>query len=143
MASLLAVSSLSCEMLPNFSQQTPQLTPSSSAQTQNFSDEQISNYAKAVLEIETHRQKAYKNIQNILGSSPPDITCNQPDSFKTLPKEAQGIAVDYCVTSKQIIENSSLTNEDFNTITVRLRTDKDLKMRIQNAMIRIQRKQKK
>jgi hypothetical protein len=142
MASLLAMMSLSCEVLPEFSRQTPQLTPSSSA-TQNFTDEQINNYAHTVLEIENQREKAYQRIQEIIDGSPPDIACDQGDTLKKLPKEAQEVAVEYCINSQQIAQKNGLTEAQFNSITLRLQSDPDLKIRIQNAMIYIQRKQQK
>lgn len=141
MASLLAMINLSCEVLPEFSRQTPQLTPSSSA-TQNFSDEQINNYAQTVLEIENQREKAYQKIQDMIEGSPPDIACDQGDTLKQLPKKAQEVAIEYCVNSQQIATKNGLTEAKFNEITIRLQSDPDLKIRIQNAMIYIQRQQK-
>jgi hypothetical protein len=140
MASLLAVMSLSCEVLPEFSQQPPQLTPSSSA-TQNFTDEQIDNYAKTVLEIESQRATAYKKIEEILDGSPPDITCDQKDTFNNLPTAVQEIAVQYCLNSQEIAKKNGLTQSQFNAITIRLQADRELKTRIQNAMIYIQRQE--
>ncbi len=141
MASVLALVSISCEVIPELSKQNPQLTPSSSAQTQNFSDEQVVNYAKAVLKIETHRQQAYQNLQQLIGDEPPEILCNQPKTFKGLSREAQKVAVSYCVTSKSVAEESGLSEDQFNIITLRLQSDEELKKRIQNAMIRLQKEQ--
>ncbi|WP_013321750.1 DUF4168 domain-containing protein [Gloeothece verrucosa] len=140
-ASLLAAMSFSCEGLPNFHNQPSPLTPSSSAYTQDFNEEQINQYARAVLKIETRRIQAYKEFQSLTGNSPPQITCNQPETLKSLPEPPKKIAIDYCLKAKEIAEESGLNNEQFNTITVRLKTDQDLKRRIQNAMIRIQREQ--
>lgn len=141
MASVLAVMSLSCQVMPEFPQQTPQLTPSSSA-TQNFTDQQINNYAQTVLEIENQREIAYQKIEEILDSSPPDIACDQKNTLENLPTEAQEIAIEYCLNAQQIAETNELTQEEFNAITRRLSSEPDLKLRIQNAMIYIQREQK-
>lgn len=140
-ASLLAAMSFSCEVIPDFSRQPSPLTPSSSAYTQNFDEKQINQYAQAVLQIENHRLQAYQEIQALMGNSPPEITCNQPKTFKSLPQKAQKVALNYCFQAKKIAEESGLTDEQFNTITVRLKTDQNLKLRIYNALIRIQREQ--
>ncbi|WP_239005416.1 DUF4168 domain-containing protein [Gloeothece citriformis] len=140
-ASLLAAMSFSCEVLPDFSTQPSPLTPSSSAHTQDIKEKEINQYAQAVLKIENQRLQAYQEIQDLVGNSPPEITCNQPDTLKSLPNQAQQIAVNYCLNAKQIAEESGLSDEQFNTITIRLKTDQDLKRRIHNAMIRIQREQ--
>lgn len=140
-ASLVAAMCFSCKVLPEFPKQPSPLTPSSSAYTQDFNEEQINRYAQAVLKIENHRLQSYQEIQDIMGNSPPEITCNQSNTLGSLPQKAQKIAITYCLNAKKIAEDSGLTDEQFNTITVRLQSDQDLKQRIHNAMIRIQRKQ--
>ncbi|MGH2416085.1 MAG: DUF4168 domain-containing protein [Microcystaceae cyanobacterium] len=132
---------LLCGVIPEFSWQSPQLIFSSSAYTQDFSDAQVINYARAVLLMESHRQQAYLDIQQIIGQPPPEIVCNQPSTFRHLPTNAQKIAVNYCTISKKIVENSGLSTTQFNAITVRVQSDQDLERRIQNAMIRIRQQQ--
>lgn len=139
---ILAVMGILCGIVPEFSPPNTQLNFNYSAYTQDFNDTQITNYARAVLNMESYRQSAYRRIQQIIGRNPPAITCDRPDTFKSLPKEAQKIAVDYCNRSKSIVENSGLTVAQFNGMTQRLRSDQELKRRIQNAMIRIQRQKK-
>ncbi len=141
-ASLLAMTTVSCQMIPELSRQTPQLTPSSSAHTQDFSDEQVDSYAQAVLQIESYRQQAYQEIEKILASSPPEIVCNQPDTIDKLQGKVQEVAVKYCIDSKKVAENSGLDYEQFNLITLRIQSDKDLKRRVHNSIIRIQRQKK-
>jgi hypothetical protein len=138
---VLAAMSILCGVIPEFSWPTARLVFSSSARTQEFSDEQITKYARAVLEIETRRQQAYQKIQAIMGQSPPEIVCNQPETFRNLPREAQKVAVDYCTSSKKVVEKSGLTVAEFNNITTKVQTDPELKRRIQNAIIRIRQEQ--
>lgn len=139
-ASFLAMMSVLCGVTPEFSWQSPGIIFSFSAYTQDFSDEQINKYARVVLEIESRRLQAYQKITQIIGQSPPEIVCNQPDTFRNLPREAQKIAVDYCITSKKMVEDSGLTVAEFNAITLRVRSDPGLEKRIQNEMIRIRQK---
>ncbi|MGK7930029.1 MAG: DUF4168 domain-containing protein [Microcystaceae cyanobacterium] len=142
MASLLAVMGVVGGTIPEFSRHPLQLSFGFSAYTQDFNEAQIEKYAKAVLEIETLRQTAYQQIQEIIGRNPPNIICNKPNSFKELPRDAQKIAVNYCNKSKSIVQNSGLTVRQFNDLTNRVRSDQALKRRVHNAMIRIQRQQR-
>jgi hypothetical protein len=92
--------------------------------------------------IEIQRKQAYQEISRILGKSPPAITCNQRESFNNLPANAQRIAVDYCNNSKKIVQDSGLTAAQFNAITNRISSDDNLRRRVQNEMIRLQRENK-
>jgi hypothetical protein len=127
-----------CGFVPEFSWQSTQLIFNSSAYTQDFNDNQVNQYAKAVLQMESYRQQAYREISQVMGKTPPEIACNQRDSFRSLPPLAQRIAVDYCNTSKKIVESSGLSTSQFNAITLRIRSDESLKRRIQSEIRRIQ-----
>jgi hypothetical protein len=139
-AFFLAAMSVLCGVIPEFSWQSCKIVVSSFARSQEFNNEQITKYAKANLEIELRRQEAYQQIQEIIGQAPPEIICNQTDTFRNLPREAQVIAVDHCVNSKKIVEQSGLTVAEFNAITLKVQSDRELERQIQNEMIRIQKK---
>ncbi|WP_206814662.1 DUF4168 domain-containing protein [Chroococcus sp. FPU101] len=125
--------------VPEFSWHSTQLNFNSSAYTQDVTDDQVNKYAKAVLQMESYRQQAYREITQIMGKTPPEIVCNQRDSFRSLPTLAQRVAVNYCNTSKKIVESSGLSSSQFNAITLRVRSDDGLKRRIQNEIRRLQR----
>jgi hypothetical protein len=137
MASILATIGLLGGVIPQFSWQSSSLSFSYLAYTQDFSDEQITKYAKAVLQIESYRLQAYQSIQKIIGQSPPIIVCNQRNTLRNLPADAQKIAVDYCNRSKKVVENSGLSVAQFNAMTTRVQSDQTLEKRIQTAIVRI------
>lgn len=141
LVSVLSTFSLLSGVVPEFSRQAPLLIFSFpvNARAQEFSNEQIRKYARAVLDIEAHRRQAYQDIQTIIGRQPPEIVCNQPTTLRNLPANAQKIASNYCKTSKTIVERSGLGVSAFNAITTRAQEDQNLKRRIQNAMIQIRR----
>ncbi|MDJ0510452.1 MAG: DUF4168 domain-containing protein [Crocosphaera sp.] len=116
----------------------PTVSPTPSPPLSNFSDEEVKNYAQTVLEIEDKRQIAYQEIEDIIENQPPEIACNQPDSLKQLPTQAQTIAVDFCNQSKKIAQDSGLNSNKFNAITENAQKDDTLRKRIQNAMIGLQ-----
>lgn len=138
----LAVIAILGGLIPEFSWTTEVVSFRSSAYTQDFTADQIKRYATAVLLIETQRKQAYQAISQILGKIPPAITCNQRESFNNLPANAQKIAVDYCNNSKKIVQDSGLNATEFNAITNRVRSDDNLRRRVQNEMIRLQREKK-
>ncbi|MBE9263281.1 DUF4168 domain-containing protein [Microcystis sp. LEGE 00066] len=138
----LAVIAILGGVIPEFSWTTAVVSFRSSAYTQDFTADQIKRYAAAVLLIETQRKQAYQAISQILGKIPPAITCNQRESFNNLPANAQKIAVDYCNNSKKIVQDSGLNATEFNAITNRVRSDDNLRRRVQNEMIRLQRENK-
>ncbi|MFM7909096.1 MAG: DUF4168 domain-containing protein [Microcystis sp.] len=138
----LAVIAILGGVIPEFSWTTAVVSFQSSAYTQDFTPDQIKRYATAVLLIETQRKQAYQAISQILGKIPPAITCNQRESFNSLPANAQKIAVDYCNNSKKIVQDSGLNATEFNAITNRVRSDDNLRRRVQNEMIRLQRENK-
>ena len=138
----LAVIAILGGVIPEFSWTTAVVSFRSSAYTQDFTADQIKRYATAVLLIETQRKQAYQAISQILGKIPPAITCNQRESFNNLPANAQKIAVDYCNNSKKIVQDSGLNATEFNAITNRVRSDDNLRRRVQNEMIRLQRQKK-
>jgi len=106
-----------------------------------LSEEEVSNYATTILEIEPIRQETFTKIQQVAspGTLPPNFICNQPDTVADLPKKAQTIAVDYCTQAKQISESNSLSMTRFNEITANLPTDATLQQEIQAELLRQQR----
>ncbi len=126
-------------IIPEFSWTTARICFNSSAYTQDFTDAQIRSYARSVISIEEKRKQAFQAISRILGKNPPSIACDRRDSLKDLPADAQKIAVDYCNSSKKIVEASGLTPAQFNAITTRIRSDDGLKKRIQDEILRSRR----
>ena len=140
--SILASTGILWGGVPEFSYDFPPLAFTFYAYTEDVNDQQVTNYARALLKIESYRQQAYQNIRQILGKTPPEIACHRRETFNNLPTEAQKIAVSYCQNSISIVENSGLSRSQFNDITRRLPSDQSLKERVQNAIIRIQREKK-
>ena len=133
MASLLALIGIlhGCNIVPTFSRQDP-------SSTSEITDTDIVNYARTVLTIESQRQIAYQQIEDIIDDLPPEIACDSPKSFRKLPNEVQKIAVDFCNSSKTIAKERGLTASKFNVMTQKAQGDKTLKQQIQNAMVKIQ-----
>ncbi|WP_414548458.1 DUF4168 domain-containing protein [Anabaena sp. CCY 0017] len=101
----------------------------------------ITNYAQAVLAMETPRQQAFDEIKKLIGGGEiPKIICNDPKSMNSLPRQAQDIAVTYCNRSQKIVEDSGLSIDRFNKITLELQSNNNLKRQVYNTLIRLQKK---
>jgi hypothetical protein len=137
-ANSLALLGLLGGVVPDWNGRLPMpVTFSQFAYSQEFSQIQINRYAKAVLDIETERKVAYRKIQDQIGRVPPNIVCNQKESIRQLPRQAQSIAVNFCNQSKKIAQASGLSPAEFNAITDAARKNNALKKRIQRAILQL------
>ena len=104
---------------------------------QEINEQELNKYAQAILTMEKSRQESYTEIKKIIGEAPPEIVCDQPSSYDSLPTEAQKIALNYCQSSEQIVKNSGLSVSQFNRITRMVQGDANLQKKVQNAMSEI------
>jgi hypothetical protein len=139
----LAAIGLLCGVVPEWSKDTATFRFNLSVSAQaTVTDEEVTNYARAVLEMEPLRQAAYARIKQIVGSSRvPNIVCGRPESIRSLPPEAQEIARSYCSQSAAIVSKYFPRNRTsrFNTITNLMGENPRLRERIQRELLRLQR----
>lgn len=127
-------------IVPNLST-LPSLTQTSVAfaqSRQEFNDEQILNYARAVLAIEQKRKQTYNDIREEVGEPVPAVICDETRSLNRLDGDARKLAFDYCEQAKRLIESNDLQVSTFNEITRQQETDDDLKQKIQEALQQLQ-----
>jgi len=109
------------------------------AQTLNINNTEVTNYAKAVLGVEPVRRQAFEEIKKLIGSKDiPKVICNDPTSVNVLPGKAKDIAINYCNNSQKIVEDSGLTIERFNKITLEIHNNNPLKQQLYNTLLRLQ-----
>jgi hypothetical protein len=137
-ATFLAVISILTQAVPEISLTSRKVSFNSAVKAQEISDQQVRNYARAVLDIESHRKQAFEEIQDIMGGSTPEIVCNQPSSYSNLPQQAQEIALEYCQISQDIVESTGMSVREFNQITQRIKSEPQLEQRIQQVMMEMQ-----
>ncbi|NES68949.1 MAG: DUF4168 domain-containing protein, partial [Okeania sp. SIO2D1] len=112
----------------------------------NFTNEEITKYSKAVLQIEDERIGVYREIQNEFqkqspGGAIPPIICNQKNTVNDLPRNIKVIAVNYCNKAKNIINSNDMTVTLFNKITMAQKINQTLRERIQEELLRLQQEQ--
>jgi len=100
---------------------------------------EIRNYAKSVLAMEPERRLAFEGIKNLIGGREiPQIVCSNSNSLNGLPNKARDIAVNYCNRSQKIVEQNGLSIDNFNKITRDLQSNEDLKRKIYNTLLDLQ-----
>lgn len=105
------------------------------AQQPSVTPQEITNYARASLEILRLLVNAEAEIKKITGMvNVPAIMCNDSSSF---PRGAENIAKNFCDSSQQIVEKNGLTIERFNQIKIESQKNSDLQRQIANEMRRL------
>jgi len=98
------------------------------------SAEQVTQYAKAVLQIEPVRQEALAEAKQVMGGSVPANVCRQ----SSIPNAVESVCKTFLSRSADIIQSSGLTIGEFNRITMRLQNDSRLRDRMRQELIRLQ-----
>jgi hypothetical protein len=108
------------------------------AQAQDFTNQEVTDYARAVLAMEPRRKQAYEEIKGISGGSVPPVVCSEAKGINDLNRNIRTIAVNYCDQAKKIIESHNLTVARFNAITLAQKSNPAIKARIQAELVRLQ-----
>ncbi|MEM1239471.1 MAG: DUF4168 domain-containing protein [Cyanobacteria bacterium P01_H01_bin.26] len=106
---------------------------------QTFTDEEIGNYAAAVLAMEDMRVQTYSEISDLMTSEQLDVTrydlrclsANTLELPRAVRSQVRRLLITYCNDAQQIVEDTGLTVQMFNTITVTHRQDDTLTEQIQ------------
>ncbi len=107
------------------------------AQTQQeFTAEEVMNYAKAAIALESRRYQVMNEIKQIVGEVP-RIICDEPSSINALPGNVPQIAVSYCDQARQMIERHNLTVSRFNEITRKQQTNPEFREQIQAEILKL------
>jgi hypothetical protein len=135
---IVAAIGLMCGSVQQLSWQYPIVHMISSVSAQNYSQDEIINYAKAGYEIELLRQRVYQQIKNSIDEPPPNIVCNQRETLQSLSADVRQIALQYCNDSRQIVQKHNLTIDRFNQLKQYYDRGDDFYDRVQNILINIQ-----
>lgn len=114
--SIITAMSIASGIIPNISSQKEFLTWENTVYAQEYTSEEVYNYAKAGFEVEMLRQQVYQEIKSMVNEPPPDIVCDRPETMSDIPDNIQGIAHDYCDRVPQIVEENNLSIQRFNQL---------------------------
>lgn len=117
-----------------------------SSPAQNFTEQEISNYAAAVIAIEKIRRTTKAEVSDLMTIAKEDVTrhdlrCINADGLNNLPRtvrsQVRREVINYCNNAKQIVEDNGLTTRLFNVITQNHRNDEELTKQIQSEIIKL------
>ena len=115
-AGILAALSVISGIAPQFFWQPRFLNWQNEAHAQEFTPEEVYNYAKAGFEVELLRQKAYQEIKSLVNEPPPEFACDRPETIDNIPANAREIANNYCDRTQRIVRQNNLSVERFNEL---------------------------
>lgn len=112
---------------------------------QNFTEQEISNYAKAVMDMENMRRQAYAEISDVMMGQGLDVTryslsCVSADTLdlpRAVRRPVRILLINYCNSAKKLVEDTGLTANQFNAITATHEQDEGLVKQIQSEMARL------
>ncbi|MDB9529139.1 DUF4168 domain-containing protein [Oscillatoria sp. CS-180] len=123
------------------------LTTQAAIAQSSITNEEINQYARAVLLIDQYRNAAYTQIKDILLTvnmdiSEINISCSDPDNISDVPRsvrrDVRSILTQYCNQSQDAVEAAGLSPRRFNEITQAHAEDSTIFERIQQELIRLQ-----
>lgn len=137
LAGVLSTFGLLTGLVPTLSHRAPGIVFDAAAYAQAVRVDELTKYAKSVLDIEPLRQQAYNDIKKLLGDDTvPPIDCSDLDSLSA-KKDVRAIAVNFCQKSKTLVEQNDLTIKRFNEITMARGSDPLLEQRVSEEINRI------
>jgi hypothetical protein len=108
------------------------------AYAQEYTSEEIYNYAKAGFEQEMLRQQVYQEIKSMVNQPPPDITCDQPNTMNNIPTNIRGIVNNYCNRSRQIVGDNNLSIQRFNQLKIYYDRGGSFYQQVQQQLLNLQ-----
>lgn len=108
------------------------------AQAQEFTPEEIENYAKAGYQVELLRREVYQEIKNSINQPPPDIACDRQETLNDLEPEVKAIADRYCLRSREIVEQHNLTADRFNELKTYYDRQDSFYQQVQSILMKLQ-----
>jgi len=118
----------------------PTPTPVSAAElAKNIPDQEIKNYAKAVVAIEQIRKTTNQEMATLAEGKKFDaVHCTQPETISGLPTKMQELAFSFCNKARAISEANGLTIPRFNAITTNAQKNAELQRKITEQLTVLQ-----
>ncbi|MEM6835650.1 MAG: DUF4168 domain-containing protein [Cyanobacteria bacterium P01_C01_bin.120] len=121
--------------------------PQAAMAQSRISNDEVTQYARAVLAIDQYRNAAYTEIKDILLTVEMDISdisvsCTDTQDVSEVPRsvrrDVRDIIAGYCNQSRKAVEDNDLSPRRFNEITQAHGSDQTVFERIQQELIRLQ-----
>lgn len=137
-ASILALLGIMCGFVPEVRGRSLSVTGATYAYAQEYTTDEVLNYAKAGYQVELLRRQIYKEIKTMVNEPPPNIVCNQEQTLENLSGDVRAIANRYCNQSRQIVQDHNLTINRFNELKAHYDRGDEFYQQVQNILIKLQ-----
>lgn len=136
-SSILAAVALVGGFVPDMSARSLSASLSSQAHAQDFTPEEIANYAKAGSQVEQLRRQAYQEIKALTNEPPGNIVCNQEETRANLAPQVQAITDRFCNQIMQIPQRNNLSNSRYNELTSYYERQDNFYQQVQNVLLKL------
>lgn len=137
-SSLLAGIALISGFVPEVSMQSRAIEFVNNAHAQQFTPEEIQNYAEAGYEVELLRREVYQKIKSAINQPPPNIVCDRQDTLENLQLNIREIANNFCNQSLQIVEQHNLSIDRYNELKSYYDRRDGFYQQVQNVLLKLQ-----
>ena len=111
---------------------------STSAYAQQFTPEEITNYAKAGYQVELLRRQVYKEIKTIINQPPGDIACDQEETLEDLNPNVREITESFCSQTIDIVQRHNLTVDRYNELKTNYDRQESFYKQVQGVLLNLQ-----
>lgn len=125
-------------LMPSYSGSQKSLTWYNHAHAQEYTPQEIRNYARAGFQVELLRQQTYQEIKSIVNQAPPQIVCDRSETMRNIPVNIRGIANNYCNQTHRIVRQNNLSFSRFNQLKNRYDSRGSFYREVQQQLINIQ-----
>lgn len=125
-------------LMPTYSGSQKSLTWHNHVHAQEYTPQEIRNYARAGFQVELLRQQTYQEIKSIVNQAPPQIVCDRSETVRNVPDNIRGIANNYCNQTQRIVRQNNLSFSRFNQLKNRYDSRGSFYREVQQQLINIQ-----
>ena len=105
---------------------------------QQFTQEEITNYAKAGYEVELLRRQVYQEIKSIINEPPGNIACDQEETLENLNPNVREITERFCNQTIEIVQQNNLTVDRYNELKSSYDRQESFYQQVQNVLLKLQ-----
>lgn len=125
----------------SFTSDNPQIMAvsfSNIVSAQQFTPEEITNYAKAGYEVELLRREVYQKIKTIINEPPGNIACDQEETLEDLNPNVREITESFCNQTIEIVERNNLTVDRYNELKANYDRQGSFYQQVQSVLLKLQ-----
>jgi hypothetical protein len=145
-STVLSAISLIGGVIPEISWRSPSLNRppiaaislANQATAQQYTPEEITNYAKAGYQVELLRRQVYKEIKTIINEPPGNIACNDRETLANLNPNVREITERFCRQTIEIVQRNNLSVNRYNELKADYDRQGSFYQQVQSVLLKLQ-----